>query len=242
MGRLLATDLDGTFIGDDGATRSLWRDLDHAGIYVVFATGRHLSSIYDFYQHLDTSRRARACVAMVGTEIWHRAGDRYELDETWRRRLLRDWRVSEVRRVAGAVPNVTPQPDEWQSPFKCSYYAEGDLAATAAELRHALEHNGLGANVIASAGTLLDVLPTGAEKGSAVRYVADSTAVVPEEVVTAGDTGNDLAMMQPALGFRSIVVGNATDRLRALEGPHVYQAAAPFAAGIREGLEHFGWL
>jgi hydroxymethylpyrimidine pyrophosphatase-like HAD family hydrolase len=46
--RLLATDLDGTFIGDDEAMFALWQSLREAGIVVAFSTGRHLQSIQDF--------------------------------------------------------------------------------------------------------------------------------------------------------------------------------------------------
>ena len=47
--RLLATDLDGTFIGDDEAMLALWEALQSRGIVVAFSTGRHLESIEDFY-------------------------------------------------------------------------------------------------------------------------------------------------------------------------------------------------
>ena len=63
-----------------------------------------------------------------------------------------------------------------------------------------------------------------------------------QHVITAGDTGNDLDMMRADLGFRCIAVGNATEELRSVNEPHIYHAAAAYAAGIREGLEHYGWL
>jgi hypothetical protein len=49
-------------------------------------------------------------------------------------------------------------------------------------------------------------------------------------------------MMRPELGFRAIAVGNATNELRTYEAPELYHAAAPHAAGIREGLVRCGWL
>ena len=61
-------------------------------------------------------------------------------------------------------------------------------------------------------------------------------------MVTAGDTGNDIDMMRADLGFRGIAVGNSTEELRAGGEPQIYHARAHHAAGIREGLEHYGWL
>ena len=72
--------------------------------------------------------------------------------------------------------------------------------------------------------------------------VADKMGIAPENVVTSGDTGNDLDMMRAELGFRGIAVGNAAPELKAFDPPHVYHAKANFAAGIREGLEAYGWL
>ena len=52
-GRMLATDLDGTFIGDDDAMLRLWGDLEAERVLLVFSTGRHLPSIEAFYaEHL----------------------------------------------------------------------------------------------------------------------------------------------------------------------------------------------
>ena len=61
-------------------------------------------------------------------------------------------------------------------------------------------------------------------------------------MVTAGDTGNDLDMMRPESGFRSIAVGNASPELRSYRAANLFHAAQPYAAGMREGLVHYGWL
>ena len=66
--RLLATDLDGTFIGDDASMHELWRELEESGIVVAFSTGRHLPSIQAFYADSGTTRKAGACICMVGAE------------------------------------------------------------------------------------------------------------------------------------------------------------------------------
>lgn len=240
--RLLATDIDGTFIGDTEDTLRLWRDLHREGILVAFSTGRHLQSVQDLYRELDTLRRADACICMVGTEIWHLADGRYRVDEGWSEMIADDWDRESVKRIVDGVTGSVLQPSEWQSRFKVSYFLDGATESHIDQIRARIARVGLRAKVVYSAQRFLDVLPARSGKGEAVRNLAETLGIRPEDVVTAGDTGNDVDMMRPSLGFRSIAVGNATEELRAFRAPSVYQALDPFAAGVREGLVHYGWL
>jgi sucrose-phosphate synthase len=240
MERMLATDLDGTFIGDAAAMEDLWRDLEDAGVFIAFSTGRHLPSIESFY--VDTPRRADACVTMVGTEIWHRRGDGYVRDDDWSEVITDRWDKEAVEAIVADIPGAEIQPEEWQSPFKASYYLEGDVTARLDELEQRLDEQGLAAKVVYSAGRFLDLLPARSGKGEAIRYLADDVGIAPENVITAGDSGNDLDMMRPELGFRSIAVGNASAELAEHSADGLYHADGHHADGIREGLEHYGWL
>ena len=97
--RVLATDLDGTFIGDDGAMHGLWAELEETGVFVAFSTGRHLPSIRDFYAERDTARRADACICMVGTELWWRVDGRYERDHGWGAHISDAWDKEAVEAI-----------------------------------------------------------------------------------------------------------------------------------------------
>lgn len=240
--RLLATDLDGTFIGDDTAMHELWADLEDEGIFVAFSTGRHLPSIEEFYAEHDARRRAGACVCMVGTEIWLRRDGRYVLDDGWSRYISDAWDKQAVEAILHAVPEAEMQPAQWQSPYKSSYFLEENAKARLEQIDSDLSREGLRAKVVYSVGRFLDLLPHRSGKGGAVAYLAEELGISPGNVVTAGDTGNDIDMMRADLGFRGIAVGNATEELRAVGEPQIYQARAHHAAGIREGLEHYGWL
>lgn len=243
MDRLLVTDLDGTFIGDDDATRRLWDALDAAGIGLAFATGRHLDAVHDFYRAIGTRRRAIACVCMVGTEIWIRGRRRYRLDRGWSEVISAHWDRGAVLEATRPVPGLTLQHHEWQSRFKLSWFVESDdPAGTVAEVERVIEERGLRALLVHSGGHLLDALPIESGKGSATAFLARRLGLPADAVITAGDSGNDLDMMRPELGFRSIVVGNAERAIREIDAMHVYLADAPFADGIREGLEHWDWL
>jgi hydroxymethylpyrimidine pyrophosphatase-like HAD family hydrolase len=96
---------------------------------------------------------------------------------------------------------------------------------------------------------LLDLLPAGVAKDFAIRYLHDHTGVHSEDLVYAGDSGNDLAAM--LTGFKVVVVGNATpglrERLTDRGGElgildRLFFAEASFAAGVLEGCRHFGIL
>ena len=94
---------------------------------------------------------------------------------------------------------------------------------------------------------LLDVLPDGVGKATAVAYLRDRLDLAEEALVFAGDSGNDRdALLLPC---PSIVVANAPASLKAdLQaeadgagtGDRLYFARSPFASGVVEGLRHFG--
>jgi sucrose-6F-phosphate phosphohydrolase len=242
MTRLLATDMDGTFIGDDEAMHALWDAVDQSDITLAFSTGRHLRSIQDFYEEKQADKRAAACVCMVGTDIHVRKDGAYELIEEWHRVISENWDKAKVEQILQSIPEATMQDQQWQSPFKSSYFLEENIEQRLKEIRDGLSGAGLQAKVVHSAGRFLDLLPIKSGKGEAVKFLAQKLNVPPDAVITAGDTGNDLDMMRPELGFRCIAVGNAAPELKAFEGPQVYHAQADFAAGIHEGLRHYGWL
>jgi sucrose-6F-phosphate phosphohydrolase len=240
MRRMVATDMDGTFIGDDQAMHELWRDLEAAGITLTFSTGRHIPSIEAFYENHRVARRATACVCMVGTEVWFLDGDHYRQDPGWSDYISDAWDKDAVEVILHELSTVHIQDAEWQSPFKASYFLEDDAEAGLAHIKHRLKELDLRAKVVYSAGKFLDLLPYRSGKGGAVRYLAGKLGA--DEVVVAGDTGNDLDMMRAELGFDCIAVGNASEELAAVKEPQIYHASASYAAGIREGLEHYGWL
>ena len=240
--RLLATDMDGTFIGDDEAMLRLWDLLEQRGILLAFSTGRHLKSIEDFYADKHVARRANVCVCMVGTDVHFRDNGSYRMDEGWHNHIHAGWDKAAVEEILQSIPEAQMQDQQWQSPFKSSYYLEENVETRLAEINQRLHEQGLDAKVVYSAGRFLDLLPIKSGKGEAVRYVAQRLELPPENVVTAGDTGNDLDMMRAELGFRGIAVGNAAPELKEFRQPQVYHAKADFSAGIIEGLREYGWL
>lgn len=243
MERLLVTDLDGTFIGDDEATKRVWDALDDAEIGLAFATGRHLSSVRDFLRSVGGRRHPVASICMVGTEIWMRTRFGYRGDRGWSEVIGAHWDRAGVLSAARVVPGLTLQDEEWQSVHKISWFVDGDdPEGRVALFDRVLAERGVRALLVHSGGHLLDAIPAESGKGSATAFLARRLGLGPDAVITAGDSGNDLDMMRSELGFRSIVVGNADAEMRSIEADHVYMADAPYAAGIFEGLHRWGWV
>lgn len=89
---------------------------------------------------------------------------------------------------------------------------------------------------------LIVALPASCGKLNAARHVQKRTGFASAACVSAGDSENDLPMIRSGFGF--IVVANAVANLvQAVDGmarPDLhYRAAAPFASGVVEGLQHF---
>ena len=124
---------------------------------------------------------------------------------------------------------------------RVSYWLAAGAAMETALARIAERLEGLEVEVIGSADTYIDVLPGGVDKGRRCAGCWRGSAAE-HDVVVAGDTLNDLALFET--GLRGVVVGNCEPGLleRVAGRAHVYVAAGHGAAGILEGLGHFGFI
>ena len=80
--------------------------------------------------------------------------------------------AQDPRHALGDLPGLKLQPQVAQTPFKISYYYDPDKAPPVDEIIALLHQEELTANVILSFGQFLDILPSRASKGQALRYVA----------------------------------------------------------------------
>jgi sucrose-6F-phosphate phosphohydrolase len=232
--RLLVSDLDGTLLGDDDAlsafrswikaTRSDWR--------LAYATGRTLASVEGLIAD-GVLPRPDAVIANVGTEIYGPDGRTWPGWPTWDP----DWDAAVARSLLAAVPGIDLQADANQTDWKASFHAPGLDASAVDDIRAALVDADIDATVIYSSAQDLDVMPPGSGKAAATRHLARDWKLDPDDVLAAGDSGNDLDLL--TAGFRAIVVANAQPELRDLSHPLVFHARRPYAAGVLDGIEHW---
>ncbi len=237
--KMLCTDLDGTFIGDNDSMYELLRLIEEKGISLVFSTGRHLTSVLAFIDD-KRIRKPDACILQVGTEVYLLSKGELVLDNTWSKIISQDWEREKVVLLLADVEELVRQDEEWQTEFKASYFLRENQTEVLQEINRRMHETELKAHIIYSSDQFLDFLPPLSGKAKAARYVADRFGLGAENVIVCGDTGNDLDMFEA--GFKGIIVGNAHAELKNFEGKNAYHAIGQYSAGIIEGLRHFNFI
>ena len=235
---VLATDLDGTFLGGSDADRDTlydWVRAHRDTVGLVFVTGRDPAFIAD----LCGSGRVpwpEYVVGDVGTTIAHVDPDNGitpipKLEEDIAA-LWGDLGPTVRNRLHGH-PGLTVQDTAFR--YRVSYDMDPDRFDTRA-LDIVAD---LGADTIISDNRYFDVLPRGISKGPSLLRLIDHLNVDPARVLAAGDTLNDLSML--VAGTPAVAVGGAEQALleKLPEATHIHRAKAIGAMGILEAISVF---
>ncbi|MEB3295018.1 MAG: sucrose-phosphate phosphatase [Synechococcales bacterium] len=239
---LLITDLDHTLVGDDAATQALNQQLlqQRSQVCLIYATGRS----YPSAKTLQADRQLLEpdyWITGVGSEIYEQG----KLEEPWANQLSQQWHREKIIQVTQTFPDLIPQPTAEQNPWKISFYLQTPHAATILqELEAQLALQKLPAQIIYSSNRDLDLLPLQAHKGLAMAYLIDKLQIDRDRGIACGDSGNDIGLlMQSTYG---VVVNNALPELlswyQTQNSDRYHLASQPYAWGMIEGLEKFGFL
>lgn len=235
---VLATDLDGTFLGGSEADRAGlygWIEANRASVGLIFVTGRDPDFIADLcvrgvpwpdYAVGDVG----TTIAAVSPEngVAPIADLEAEIAAAW------DNGGPRVRAALDGYGGLSLQPTAFR--YRVSYDMDPESFDPAAkEVVEALGHDWL-----ISDNRYFDVLPKGVSKGPSLKRLIAHLGVPETRVLTAGDTLNDLSML--VSGLPAVAVGRSEAALLdALNGhDHVHRAKAPGAAGIFEAIEVLG--
>ncbi len=244
--QLFVSDLDGTLAvddqlvpgqrGDEMALAQLKQELeDNPHIVFGVATGRSLALVLGLLDRYNLPLPSFA-ITDVGSEIYQRHGDVFVKDAGFDAFIKENWERAEIVARLENFASLEFQEPEKQRTTKVSFYTgEGfDLKLVEEALV------GLPCTIIFSHNELLDVLPKRASKAHAIRFVSEKLGVSTEEIAVAGDSGNDRDMLT---AFKGIMVGNHSQEIADLRShPNVYAAQSYYAAGVLEGLRHYGFL
>jgi sucrose-phosphate synthase len=239
--RLLVCDIDNTLIGDSEALAELlaWLDAHRDRIAFGIATGRVLERTHTVLERWNVPR-PDVLITAVGSEIHYGRPDLVR-DLNWRRVIDYRWDTLSLRECLADVPGIRLQPEQDQREFKVSYFVDPHEWPGAREIRKRLKERGLAASLIYSHHEFLDLLPVRASKGRAIQYLVRRWGFNIDEVLVAGDSGNDADMLRS--GALGVVVKNHSSELRYLRGrERIHFSEASYARGILEGIDRHGFL
>jgi HAD superfamily hydrolase (TIGR01484 family) len=233
---ILATDLDGTFLGGSAEQKSefyqyVQRNRDR--MLLVFVTGRDLDFIEGLCQD-PAFPVPDYIIGDVGTTIVHwPSRDPLSAVQDW---VADTWGNANdrVKEMMASEPGIELQPV--MGPYRVSYYYKPDQLqpSTVQKVIDA------GFDCILSADLYLDVMPKGISKGPTLLKFIESLSLSADDVIPAGDTLNDLSLFET--GLKGIAVGNAEPKLvaRIKDMDNVYHSSHPGVAGIWDGLKVYG--
>lgn len=184
---LFSTDIDGTiYDGPRSAAifSDFWKSTTEDRL-LVYKTGR---SLYATRQLIDEANLPQPdfLICGVGTTIHDCAADQ-ALDE-YRVRIGRNWNFDVVHEVVSAQTAARPQPAECQNANKCSWFWENAAASVIDAVVAEIEQRGVKAQAVYSSNVDLDILPVRANKGNAVRWLAEYLGIEMRDVIAVGDS------------------------------------------------------
>ncbi|KAK9824654.1 hypothetical protein WJX72_012101 [[Myrmecia] bisecta] len=270
---MLVSDLDGTMVGDgefaDAATTefsSYWEDnAALCGSVLVYNTGRSLGQFMALFQEkAGALALPDVLITAVGTKIFlldtknqsrgQASAEHWKEDLQWSRRLDQGWDLNQVKRIAGDVvqryenDNAAHWLDKGiEHPHRIALSVRCDkLADIAGSLQASFSQAGLQVRIIVS-GTgdwrYVDCVSIKGGKLEALEYVRTLFSVPRERCVAAGDSGNDILMLEGA--NPAVVVGNAQPELlkwlvQQQQTGRIVYTDAHMARGIMEGISRLG--
>ncbi len=239
--RALFTDLDQNLIGSADALNDFVRVMRENRRCVSFgiATGRRIDSALALMKKHQIPM-PDVLISSLGTRIHY--GESLTEDDWWVEHIDHDWNPQRVRRVLEDVPGLKRQPKAEQSRFKVSFYYDGRNAPAVDEIVTLLRQKELTVNVVLSFGQFLDVIPSRASKGQALRYAVQRLDIPLEQTLVAGGSGADEDMMRG--NTLAVVVANRHhEELSMLtDQERIYFASQSHARGILQAVEHYDFF
>ena len=199
----------------------------------AYATGRNIKSIEEIVNAYSLPK-ADFYISSVGSAIYHEFNNGSK-DCCWDYYIRKKWNIYNIKRALENFEGLSLQGVDDQSKTKLSYFTDEhnfNYDHLIDRLRKQLDK----ITVIHSHNAYLDILPIKASKLKAIEFIAEKLEIKPEDIITAGDSGNDIDMLDGP--FKSIIVSNHTDEVEYLKDKEsCYFATAPGAAGVVEGLK-----
>ncbi len=232
---VLATDLDGTFLGgtaEDRAKFYEWIEAHRERVGLIFVTGRDPGFVSNLTRKGGVPRPDYV-VGDVGTTIAEVGYDHFLSPiEDLEAEIAAAWGDATARVQAALHPvrGLRLQPGSFR--YRVSYDLDtDDFDPIALDIVA-----GLGLDALVSDNRFFDVLPKDVSKGPSLLRLLTHLGIDNRRTLVAGDTLNDLSML--TLGLPAVAVGGAEraliDEVAGLD--HVHVATGVGVAGIAEAI------
>ncbi|MBR3370300.1 MAG: HAD hydrolase family protein [Rhodobacteraceae bacterium] len=233
---VLATDLDGTFLGGTAAARKTlydWLRAHAPHTRLIFVTGRDPDFISALCANGDIPA-PEYVIGDVGTTIARFSDGRVQPLDDLEAPIADAWRDhgETVRDRLRGISGLTLQTAPFR--YRLSYEYGAGFDPDSLGVLH-----GLDVDILISHGCFVDILPKGVSKGPSLLRLIAHLGLPADKVLVAGDTLNDLSMFQT--GLHGAVVGGAeAELLTATRGlPRARHCAEHGAGGIAEAIAAF---
>ncbi len=239
--RAIFSDIDQTLIGNPEAL-ARFSDVvkkNHKKVSFGIATGRRIDTA------LALIKKARIpkpdiLISSIGTRIHY--GTNLTEDKYWADHIDNNWNSKKVRRILNKLPGLKPQPKAEQSSLKVSYFYDPNIAPSVEEIIELIRTQEVTANVLLSFGQFLDIIPSRASKGQALRYVSQRLEIPLDHMLVAGGSGTDEDMMRG--NTMAVVVSNRhyEELSQLVDQEKIYFAEHDHAEGICEAINHYNFF
>jgi sucrose-phosphate synthase len=240
--KLLIADWDNTLFGEDSSLTKL-KDL-LSNLKVKFglgvASGRNIHSIVEMIKKTNFLI-PDILISSVGSEIYVKTTNELLYTELidWKQHLTDGWKRDKIVDSLKHIDNLEMQKESEQMDFKISYKLSDKTEI--AKVKQKLNEQNHAVKLIISKNKDMDILPEKSGKGKAIEFLIDKFSIPIDQLIVAGDSGNDEDML--TIGASAIVVGNHSEELKKLkDSEKIYFAKSEYAAGIIEGLEHYEFI
>jgi len=264
---LLCTDMDRTIIPNGVQTEHQYAHeafsefCKQPNVMLVYVTGRHQELVQQAINDFALPQPDYT-ISDVGTRIYQINDQQWNVLDAWEVSIDKDWNGHNHEQINKLLNDLLPlqaQEQSKQNRHKLSYYVSLDVEIEdlLLKIKTRLDKFFVKANLVWSIDEeksvgLLDILPCSASKLQAIDFLREQLGYTIDEVIFAGDSGNDLSVLVSAVP--SILVANAaedvrqTARAQSKENNHhdrLYLATGEntnmngnYAAGVLEGIYH----
>lgn len=265
---LLCTDMDRTVIpngvqSEHPQARQCFSEFcSQPQVVLAYVTGRHQKLVQQAIKLYSLPQPSFA-ITDVGSKIYQVHQQHWQPLEAWEAEIDRDWNGKshqDLKELFRDLSDLHMQEFSKQNTHKLSYYIspQQKLDKVLQIMQQRLDQEGVQASLVFSIdepkGTgLLDVLPRNATKLHAIDFLRRQLDFELSEVVFAGDSGNDLHVLESEIP--SVLVANASDEVRAealsqakkfghedalyLASGHNPNNNGNYTAGVLEGVCHY---